>query len=53
MYFKIKTIKGKKYKYAVKTIRLPNSQIISLEKMYKNESNEELNKFFEVYIKYV
>ena len=25
MYFKIKTIKGKKYKYAVKTIRLPNS----------------------------
>jgi len=46
MYFKIKTIKGRKYKYAVKTIRLPNSQIVSLEKIYKDESNKDLNKIF-------
>ena len=58
MYFKIKTIKGRKYKYAVKTIRLPNSQIVSLEKIYKDESNKDLNKIFEEkekaeYVKYI
>jgi len=58
MYFKIKNIKGKKYKYAVKTIRLPNGKIISLEKIYNNKSNEELKRFFyekekQEYVKYI
>src|SRR3989344_3552341 len=43
MYFKTKSIKGKKYKYAVKSFRLPNKKIVSLERIYKND----LNKFFE------
>lgn len=47
MYFKVKNIKGKKYKYAVKSVRLPNGKIISLEKIYNNESKRELNKLFE------
>ncbi|MBS3091935.1 Fic family protein [Candidatus Pacearchaeota archaeon] len=57
MYFKIKRIKGKKYKYAVKTIRMPNGKVISLEKIYK-ENSKELSKFFEKkekekYVKYM
>ncbi len=47
MYFKTKNIKGNNYKYAVKSVRLPNGKIISLEKIYNNESEKELNKFFE------
>jgi len=47
MYFKTKRIKGKKYRYAVRTIRLPDGKIVSLEKIYKNESEDELGKFFE------
>ena len=57
MYFKIKTIKGRKYKYAVRTIRLPDGKVISLEKIYKDESDKELNKILEEmekseYVKY-
>lgn len=57
MYFKDKIIKGKKYKYAVKSVRLPDNKVISLEKLYKNESKKELNRIFEErekkeYIKY-
>jgi len=47
MYFKDKTIKNKKYRYVLKSIRLPNGKIKTLEKLYKNETKEKLNKFFE------
>ncbi|MBU0957963.1 MAG: Fic family protein [Nanoarchaeota archaeon] len=47
MYFKEKTIKGKKYKYAVKSVRLPDGKSISLEKVYKNETKKQLNEFFD------
>ena len=47
MYFKDKKIKGRKYRYAVKTIRLPNGKIASLEVIYKNQSKEELEKIFD------
>jgi len=47
MYFKDKTIKGKKYKYAVKSIRLPGGNVKVLEKIYKGESKEELERIFD------
>ena len=47
MYFKIRKISGKKYKYALKSIRLQDGRIKVLEKVFKNESDEELKKFFE------
>lgn len=47
MYFKTKTIKNKKYKYAVKSVRFPDGKTRHLEKIYKNQSNKELKKFFE------
>src|SRR3989344_5573215 len=47
MYFKTKIIKGKKYKYAVKTMRLPNGKVVTLNKIYNNESEKELNNLFE------
>lgn len=47
MYFKNKKIKGKIYKYVVKSIRLPNGKGISLEKIYKGERKEDIEKFFE------
>lgn len=46
MYFKEKTIKGRKYKYSVKSIRIPDGKVVSLEKLYNNEGKEELEKFF-------
>ena len=46
MYFKVKNINGKKYKYAVRSIRLPDGKVIALEKIYKNEGEKELNGFF-------
>lgn len=46
MQFKYKMIKGKKYKYAVKSIRLPNGKIKTLEKIYKNENNKDIEKIF-------
>lgn len=52
MRFKIRNIKGKKYKYIIKSIRLPNNKIKNLEKLYKNESNKDLEKFFEEKEKY-
>ena len=47
MYFKEKNVKGKKYKYAVRAIRLPDSSIKHLEITYKNQPKEELEKIFE------
>jgi len=47
MYFKTRKIKGKEYKYAVKSIRLPNNKIVSLEIRYKNQDKKEINKIFE------
>lgn len=47
MYFKNKRIKGKNYKYAVKSIRLPDGEGKSLEIVYKGQSKEELVKVFE------
>ncbi len=47
MYFKDKKIKGKKYRYAVKSIRIPNGKVASLEVSYKNQNKEELEKIFE------
>ncbi len=46
MYFKDKKIKGKVYKYAVKSIRLPDGKVGSLEVVYKNQSKKELQKIF-------
>lgn len=46
MYFKEKIVKGKKYKYAVKSVRLPDGRVVSLEKRYKNEPKEKLDKIF-------
>lgn len=46
MYFKYKTIKGKKYKYVVKSIRLPDGRVICLEKLYKNQTKKELQRVF-------
>ena len=50
MYFKKKKIKGKVYTYAVKSIRLQDGKIVSLEKIYKNESKIELKKFGEMLV---
>ena len=47
MYYKYKKIKGKKYKYIVKSIRLPNKKVIPLERLYKKNNNNKLEKFFE------
>ena len=47
MYFKDKRIKGKVYRYAVKSIRLPGGKISSLEFIYKNQSKEELQRIFD------
>ncbi len=44
MYFKEKTVKGRKYKYAVRSIRLPNGKVTSLEKIYNGEEKKELEK---------
>ena len=58
MYFKSKIVKGKKYKYVVRSIRLPNGKVASLEKIYKGEGEKELEKELdrkekEYYIKYM
>lgn len=47
MYFKDKKVKRKKYRYAVKSVRLPNGKIVSLEVIYKNQNKKELEKIFE------
>ena len=47
MYFKDKTIKGKKYRYAIKSIRLPDGAIQSLETIYKDQSKQELEALFD------
>ncbi len=46
MHYKYKIIKGKKYKYIVKSVRLPNKKVIPLEKLYKR-NDKEIEKFFE------
>jgi len=51
MHFKDKIIKGKKYRYAVKSIRLPNGSVKTLEKIYKNQPKSELEKIFQKKIK--
>ena len=58
MYFKNKTIKGKKYKYAVRSVRLPDGKIVSLEKIYKGEAKKKIEKELdgkekEYYMKYM
>jgi len=47
MYFKNKTISGKRYQYAVRSIRLPNGKVKALEKRFKGEKKKELDKIFE------
>jgi hypothetical protein len=44
MHFKDKKINGKVYRYAVKSVRLPNGKKISLEVIYKGQNNAELEK---------
>jgi len=46
MYFKYRKIKGKEYKYAVKSVRLPNGKVAPLEKIFKGESKKELEEIF-------
>ena len=58
MQFQEKLIKGKKYKYAVKSIRMPNGKVVSLQKIFKGENNKELERIFlkkeiEAHFKYV
>ena len=52
MIFHDKKIKGKKYRYAVESIRLPNGKVKTLQKIYKGETKQELIKFFEKKKKY-
>ncbi|MCK4647512.1 Fic family protein [Candidatus Pacearchaeota archaeon] len=47
MHFKERIIKGRKYKYAVQSIRLPGGKVKTLEKIFKGESKKELEKIFE------
>ncbi len=58
MYYKEKAIKGKKYKYAIKSFRLPDGASRRAEKIYKGEDEKELSKIFEnmekkEYVKYM
>jgi len=46
MYFKNKKIKGRNYKYAIKSVRLPDGKVITINKIYKNQSKQELGRFF-------
>ncbi|MBS3088185.1 Fic family protein [Candidatus Pacearchaeota archaeon] len=47
MHIKEKTVNKKKYKYLVKSIRLPNGQIKKIEKIYKGEPKKEIEKILE------
>lgn len=47
MYFKNKSIKGRKYRYAVRSLRMPNGKSISVERLVKNESKKEIEKILE------
>jgi Fic family protein len=47
MYFKNKKINGRKYKYSVKTVRLPDKTIKHIEIIYKNQSEKELKTIFD------
>ena len=47
MYYVQKIIKGKKYKYAARSVRLPDGRVVSLNKKYGGESRKELEKIFE------
>ncbi len=47
MYFQDKKIKGKRYKYAVESLRLPGGKVKTLQKRYKGESKEKLKNFFD------
>jgi len=48
MYFKEKKIGGRKYRYAIKSIRLPNGKVKTLEKIHKGENKKELERFFDI-----
>jgi len=47
MYFKEKIINGKKYKYAVESLRMPNGKIKSIQKIFKGQTKKELKNFFD------
>ncbi len=47
MYYKDKKIKGKKYRYAARSIRLPDGKGKSLEIRDKSQSKEDLEKIFD------
>ena len=47
MYFKEKKINGKKYRYIVESVRLPDGKVKTLEKIYKGENKKELGEFFD------
>src|SRR3989344_5220065 len=47
MHFKDRKINERNYRYIVKTIRLPNSKVVTLEKIHKGETKKELEKIFE------
>ena len=40
-------ISGKKYRYARKSARLPDGRVLSLQKIDKGESKQELERIFE------
>ncbi|MEK6915172.1 MAG: Fic family protein [Nanoarchaeota archaeon] len=46
MSFIVKEINGKEYKYVLKSVRLPDGKVVSLQKIYHNEPKKELNKIF-------
>ncbi len=47
MHFKDKNIKGKKYRYAVESIRLPDGRIKKIEKIFKNEDKNKIQNIFD------
>ena len=46
MYLKKKLIRGKKYTYAVKAIRLPDNRTIPIEVLKKDRSRKDLEAIF-------
>lgn len=47
MHFKDKIVKGRRYRYVVESIRLPNGNIQKIEKVFKGETKKELEEIFE------
>ena len=47
MHFKVKNINGKKYKYAVKSFRLPDGTVKKAETLFNKQTKKDLEKLFD------